>query len=183
MHEVLHFVNDPIGADALPYYRGKGYNCIIYQSGGKQLQEKMLCSMVPIFRVINTPEVAFEQAVQYLLICMGGTIFVYGYNCMAALLRGVGDSKAPMVIVIITVILNAALDVLLIAVFRLGVVGAALATVICQCASLVLVSLYIKYKTDFFDFKLSSFRIHKGYLSLVIKIGLPRCINCTGEGR
>lgn len=130
----------------------------------------------PLLRAINTPEVAFEQAVQYLLICMGGTIFVYGYNCMAALLRGMGDSKAPMVIVIITVVLNAILDVLLIAVFRLGVVGAALATVICQCASLVLVSLYIKYKTDFFDFKLSSFRIHKGYLSLVIKIGLPQAI-------
>ena len=130
----------------------------------------------PLLRVINTPEAAFEQAVQYLLICMGGTIFVYGYNSMAALLRGVGDSKAPMVIVIITVILNAVLDVLLIAVFRLGVVGAALATVICQGVSLILVALYIKFKTDFFDFRLRSFRIHKRYLALVLKIGLPQAI-------
>lgn len=130
----------------------------------------------PLLRVINTPEAAFEQAVEYLLICMGGTIFVYGYNSMAAQLRAVGNSKAPMVIVIITVILNAILDVLFVAVLRMGVAGAALATVICQCASLILVSLYIKYKTDLFDFKRASFRIHKHYLTLVLKIGLPQAI-------
>ena len=130
----------------------------------------------PILRLINTPAVAFEQAVQYLLICAAGTIFVYLYNTMAALLRGVGDSKAPMVIVIITVILNAILDVVFVALFRMGVAGAALATVICQFASVILVGVYIKKSTGLFDFKITSFRIHKRYLGLVAKIGLPQAI-------
>ncbi len=130
----------------------------------------------PLLRVINTPSVAFEQAVQYLLICVAGTIFVYAYNSMAAVLRGMGDSKTPMVIVITTVILNAILDVLLIGVIPLGVVGAALATIICQFVSMVMIWVYIKRKTGLFDFKLRSFRIHKEYLALIIRIGLPQAI-------
>lgn len=130
----------------------------------------------PLLRVINTPDAAFTQAVQYLLICMAGTIFVYAYNSMAALLRGVGNSKTPMIIVLTTVILNAFLDVLLVAVIPLGVVGAALATIICQFISVVMIWIYIKTKTDLFDFKLRSFHIHREYLKLVVKIGLPQAI-------
>ena len=130
----------------------------------------------PLLSAINTPAVAFEQAVQYLLICMAGTVFVYAYNSMAAMLRGIGNSKVPMVIVLTTVILNGVLDVLMIGPMQLGAVGAALATIISQFVSVVMVFGYIKTKTDLFDFKLSSFRIHKGYLSLIIKIGLPQAI-------
>ena len=130
----------------------------------------------PLLRVINTPAVAFEQAVHYLLICAAGTIFVYLYNCMAALLRGMGDSKTPMVIVIITVILNAVLDVLFIVVFRWGVVGAALATIFCQLVSAVILAVYIARKAKLFDFRPSSFRINGEYLRLILKIGLPQSI-------
>ncbi len=129
-----------------------------------------------ILSAINTPAVAYEQAVQYFLICMVGTIFVYCYNGMSAMLRGIGNSTAPMVIVIITVVLNALLDILLVAVIPLGVVGAALATVFCQLISMLLTAAYIKKKTAFFDFRPSSFRIDKQYLSLIIKIGLPQSI-------
>ncbi len=130
----------------------------------------------PLLSAINTPDVAFEQAVQYFLICMAGTIFVYTYNCMSAMLRGIGNSTTPMIIVIITVVLNALLDILLIAVIPLGVAGAAIATITCQFLSMLLTALYIKFKTSFFDFKLSSFRINKLYLSLVLKIGMPQSI-------
>lgn len=130
----------------------------------------------PLLRVINTPPAAFEQAVQYLLICAAGTIFIYAYNSMVAVLRGLGDSKTPMVIVVITVILNAVLDVLLIAVIPLGVVGAALATIFCQFVSMILLGIHVKRKTDLFDFKLHSYRINKVYLGLILKIGLPQAI-------
>ena len=130
----------------------------------------------PLLHAINTPEVAFEQAVAYFLICMGGTIFVYCYNGLSAILRGVGNSTAPMVIVIITVILNAILDILLVAIIPMGVVGAALATVFSQFVSLVLTSVYIRKKTEFFDFRPCSFRIDKQFLGLIIKIGLPQSI-------
>jgi len=130
----------------------------------------------PLLTVINTPEVAFEQAVQYFLICILGTIFVYAYNSMAAILRGVGNSTVPMIIVITTVVLNAVLDILLIAVIPLGVVGAAVATITCQFISMVMIAVYFKKKTDYFDFKLSSFKIDKNYLKLIVKIGLPQSI-------
>ena len=130
----------------------------------------------PLLRVINTPEVAFEQAVYYLLICAAGTIFVYLYNCMTALLRGLGDSRTPMIIVIISVILNIILDLLFIVVFHWGAVGAALATILCQMVSALLLATYIAKKTDLFDFRLSSFCINKEYLRLIVKIGLPQSI-------
>ncbi len=130
----------------------------------------------PLLRVINTPEGAFAQAVIYLIICMLGTIFICAYNAMASVLRGVGDSKRPMLIVLTTVILNVALDLLFVAVFRWGVVGAALATILCQFISAVLAWWVIKKKTDLFDFKLSSFRIHREYLARIVKIGLPQSI-------
>lgn len=130
----------------------------------------------PLLTVINTPEVAFDQAVQYFLICILGTIFVYAYNSMAAILRGVGNSTVPMIIVITTVILNAVLDILLIAVIPLGVVGAAVATITSQFISMLMIAVYIKKKTEYFDFKLSSFKVDKNYLKLVVKIGLPQSI-------
>lgn len=133
----------------------------------------------PLLTAINTPDVAFEQAVHYLLICMAGTIFVYEYNSMAAVLRGLGNSKVPMIIVFATVAMNAVLDVLLVGALKLGVVGAALATVFCQLMSVVMVCIYIKRKTEFFDFKLGSFRIHREYLSLIVKVGLPQAIQFT----
>ena len=130
----------------------------------------------PLLRAINTPAAAFEQAVQYLLICAAGTIFVYLYNNMAALLRGLGDSRTPMIIVIITVILNAILDVVFIVVFHLGAVGAALATVLCQLVSVVLLGAYVAKKAGLFDFRPSSFRIYGEYLKPILKIGLPQSI-------
>lgn len=130
----------------------------------------------PLLRLFNTPPVAFEQAVQYLLICMAGTVFVYAYNSMAAMLRGVGDSRAPMFVVIITVVLNAVLDVLMIGPLHMGVAGAAWATIISQFVSMVLIALYIKYRRGLFDFRPCSFRIHREFLSLIVRIGLPQAI-------
>ncbi len=130
----------------------------------------------PLLSAINTPPEAFEQAVQYLLICIAGTIFVYEYNSVAAILRGIGNSKVPMIIVLVTVALNAVLDVLFVGFMDMGAAGAALATILCQFVSFVMVCVYVKYKTDLFDFKLSSFKIKKEYLSLVIKVGLPQAI-------
>ena len=130
----------------------------------------------PLLIAVNTPDVAFDQAIQYFTVCMIGTLFVYTYNCMAAMLRGVGNSTVPMIIVFVTVVLNAILDVLFVAVLSLDVFGAALATITCQFVSMVLIAMYIKKKTNYFDFKLSSFRINKQYLALVAKIGLPQSV-------
>lgn len=130
----------------------------------------------PLLLLINTPTEALSQAVTYLVICLAGTLFVYSYNCMAALLRGLGNSKVPMVIIIITVALNAVLDLLFIGVFSIGAAGAALATILCQMTSTILVVLYVRNKAGLFSFRLSSFRICKQYLALSVKIGLPQSI-------
>lgn len=130
----------------------------------------------PLLEVINTPAAAFDQALQYLLICLSGTVFVYCYNCMAALLRGMGNSKTPMMIILITVALNAVLDLLFIGPLSMGVSGAAAATVISQLLSVVLVSFYVKYRAKLFSFSPSLFRISGKHLALVVKIGLPQSI-------
>ncbi|NLV50391.1 MAG: MATE family efflux transporter [Clostridiales bacterium] len=130
----------------------------------------------PILRLINTPPAAFRYAVQYLVICMIGTIFVYWYNVLAAVLRGVGDSKTPMIIIAATAVLNIVLDIIAVGALNLGTAGAAMATIFSQFISVVLVCVLIKRKTTLFDFKLKSFTIHKNYLSAVVRIGLPQSI-------
>lgn len=130
----------------------------------------------PLLLLINTPTEALSQSITYLIICLGGTLFVCSYNCVASLLRGIGNTKVPMVIIVITVTLNALLDLLFIGVFSMGTAGAALATILCQLISTILIILYVKYKSTLFNFRFSSFRIYKQYLVPSIKIGLPQSI-------
>lgn len=133
----------------------------------------MIALSGPILRVIQIPEESFTEARSYLNICMGGTIFIFGYNAISAILRGMGDSKNPLYFVSIACVTNVVLDLLFVGPFHMGAAGAALATVLAQALSLVLSVIYLK-KSDFmFTFTLKSFRIDKEKLKLLIKIGLP----------
>jgi len=89
-----------------------------------------------ILDFIKIPPEAFGEAKAYIIICMAGTIFVLGYNAVAAILRGMGDSKNPLYFVLISGIINVLLDLLFVGVFRWGAAGAAAATVIAQATAL-----------------------------------------------
>lgn len=129
-----------------------------------------------ILRLIQTPKEAYQQARDYLDITLLGTVFIFGYNAFAAILRGLGDSKRPLIFVTIACVINVFLDLLLVGVFGMEAKGAAIATVISQAVSMILCIVYLK-RSDFeFDFKLSSFRFYKERFMTLMKVGIPLSI-------
>ena len=97
----------------------------------------------PLLRLLQTPAESFEEAVSYLLIAFAGTIFTFGYNMVSAIFRGMGDSKHPLIFVIVAAVVNLILDLVAVAVFHMGVAGAALATIAGQGVSLVVSIIYL----------------------------------------
>lgn len=132
----------------------------------------------PILSVMNTPAESWDQAMAYATTCMCGLVFIYGYNIVSAVLRGMGDSKRPFLFITIAAVLNLLLDLLFVAVFRWEAFGAALATVIAQGVSFLcsLVYLYRRRARFGFDFAPGSFRIHKAELLTLVKLGVPMAL-------
>jgi len=133
----------------------------------------------PMLRLIKAPQESFYEAKVYLIICMAGTIFIFLYNGLAAILRGMGDSKRPLWFVAIAAGTNVVLDLILVGLFKMGAAGAAIATVAAQALSVVLCIRYLKKRNFVFDFKPKSFRIKKEKLLGLIKLGLPNSAQQT----
>ena len=99
-----------------------------------------------VLRLMQTQESLFEDTYVYLMVTYIGLAATIAYNFLAALLRSLGDSRAPLVFLIISSVINFALDMLFVAVFSWGVAGAAAATVISQAISALLCLVYIIIK-------------------------------------
>ncbi len=136
----------------------------------------MLLLKDPILKVIHTPEESFSEASIYLMVTALGTVFIFGYNALSAIMRGMGDSKSPLIFVTIACFTNIVLDLLFVGGFHQGALGAAVATVISQALSMILCILYLKKRRFVFDFKLSSFRMDKIHLEGILKLGIPLTI-------
>ena len=137
------------------------------------LTVSMLLLSDKILHLIQTPPEAYAQAREYLNITLAGTIFIFGYNAFSAILRGLGDSKRPLIFVGIACIVNVFLDLLLVGVFDMEAAGAAYATIASQALSMIACIVYLK-RSDFeFDFKLSSFKFYKERFSMLLKVGIP----------
>ena len=133
----------------------------------------------PLLHAMDTPPEAYAQTVNYLRICVIGTVFIYLYNVMAALLRGIGESMIPMLLIIITAVLNIVLDLILVGVCDMNATGAAIATLIAQIVCCVLVFPLAGRKYDFLNLKNVRLRVQKNLLKSVMKIGLPQAIQFT----
>ena len=130
----------------------------------------------PVLRWVNAPEgETWDFAMNYVVVCMSGMLFIYGYNIVSAILRGMGDSKHPLIFVAVAATLNVILDLLFVVVFDWKVFGVAMATVLSQAASFILSIIFLyRHRGDFgFDFKLSSFKIDTQVLAPLLKLGLP----------
>ncbi|MBQ2897759.1 MAG: MATE family efflux transporter [Clostridia bacterium] len=136
----------------------------------------MIVVQEPLLRLIKTPAESFSEAKAYFFITMTGTIFIFGYNALSAIMRGMGDSKNPLIFVAIACAINIFLDVWFVCGLKMGASGAALATVISQAVSMVLCIIYLSKNNFIFDFKLSSFAFHKERLKLLLKIGVPTSV-------
>lgn len=124
---------------------------------------------------MNTPAEAWQYTLDYVAPCVIGLVFIYGYNLVSAVLRGMGDSRHPFIFVAIATVVNLVLDLLFVAVFHWAAFGAALATVIGQAVSFLLSAVYLyRNREQFgFDFKRSSFGIHMDVFVPLVKLGIP----------
>lgn len=128
----------------------------------------------PLVALLQVPAEAVSEAEQYLFICAVGMIFVTGYNMVSGILRGLGDSKSPMILVAIACVINIIGDILLVGPLQMGAAGAAIATVAAQGLSFLFSLVILRRRKDFpFDFKRSSFRLHRDQSKQLLKLGVP----------
>ncbi|MCL2881069.1 MAG: MATE family efflux transporter [Treponema sp.] len=142
----------------------------------------MLLVRVPVLRLIRTPSESFAESDIYLTVTITGIIFIFGYNALSAILRGMGNSKQPLYFVTIASVVSIVLDFLFVGAFKWGAFGAALSTVLAQALSVFLCINYMVKNNFQFDFKFQSFRIYRKQLRLIFKIGLPTCIQNSVTG-
>ena len=125
---------------------------------------------------------AYDEALSYLRICSVGMIFIFGYNALVAAVRGVGDSKRPMKIIIVATVINISLDLLFMGVFHMGTGGAALATVIAQGTSFVLILLHVVKNKKVFGVRLDRPRIYTDRFRVILKLGIPCAVQMSLAG-
>ncbi len=132
----------------------------------------------PILRLINCPEEAFSQARSYMIITAIGMPFIYGYNAVCGVLRGMGESQRPLIFIIVAAVINIFLDILLVAVFPLEAAGTAIATTAAQLGSFLAAFWYMyRNKEEFaFELRLSYFRIDPHAAKIILGQGLPQAI-------
>lgn len=137
-----------------------------------------LCLKKQFLIWLNTPEESFQQAYEYTFVCYAGLFFVYGYNVVAAVMRGMGNSKTPLLFVVVATIVNIIFDYLFVAIFDSGAMGAAVATVMGQGVAFItaIVYLYKKREKFGFDFKPQSFVPDKTIMKTLLRLGIPMAI-------
>lgn len=143
---------------------------------GVALMAVMILFSDGILRLLDTPPEAFAHAKEYLIICLSGTLFIFGYNAVSSIQRGLGDSIRPLIFVGVACVVNVVLDLWLVKGLGMGAAGAAWATVIAQAVSLILAAWYLGRSKFIFDFKLRSFRIQRDKMNLMVKLGIPSSV-------
>lgn len=129
--------------------------------------------------LMDTPDDVISQAALYMKIYFMGMPFFMLYNYGAAILRAVGDTKRPLLFLIISGAANAALNLLLVIVFSMGVAGVAVATVISQCISCVMVLSCLIRTESSYQLSLKKLRIRPAYLLQIFQVGIPAGIQST----
>lgn len=123
--------------------------------------------------IMNAPEEAYDMTVSYVRICGTGAIIIISYNLIGSIFRGLGDSITPLVTVLIACIFNIIGDLALVAGFKMGTTGAALATVAAQFISVLISLVLISKKTLPFKLDKSCFKFNREIIKKIIFIGAP----------
>ena len=126
-----------------------------------------------MLRLMNTPAQIMDGSLIYLKSYFAGILFVLVYNMGSAILRAAGDSKSPLYILIICCVINIVLDTVFVLLFHMGVAGAAIATLIAQAVSAVLVTLKLMRSGGLLHLSLRKIRFHGTLLKMQLKLGLP----------
>ncbi len=127
----------------------------------------------PVLTLLGTPDGQIEQAIDYMRIICGGTFTIALYNYVAHVMRALGDSKTPLLFLLIASFLNIALDVVFVVELHMGVKGAAYATVLSQLIAAVFSLVYAVWKNPYFRMEKQDMKFN-GELSLMcLQIGMP----------
>lgn len=126
-----------------------------------------------LLNILRTPDEAFIDARKYVTIASSGIVFIFGYNAISAILRGLGDSKRPVLFIGIACVFNILLDFLFVGYLGMRASGAALATILSQGISMVLAIVYLKKNNLLSYLKLNNFVINKEKMKKLFKIGFP----------
>jgi putative MATE family efflux protein len=127
----------------------------------------------PIFILTDLPEEVLPLAVTYFNIYMIGMVFAFGFNSIAAILRGMGDSKTPLYFLVISTLLNIGLDFLFVLGFKWGVAGVAWATVISQAVALFFAIAYLNRTHAIFKITWRKPQYDRGIMNKSLRIGFP----------
>lgn len=128
---------------------------------------------VPVTRIMQAPQEAFDSTVVYIRICSAGAVFIVAYNVLGSIFRGMGNSKMPLLTVAIACVCNIAGDLLFVGALHMAAAGAAIATVLAQVISVVLSAYIIKRQGLPFHFDKSCIRFDGKNIRRIIKLGFP----------
>ena len=132
----------------------------------------MVCFAHPISILMQAPEEAVDLTASYVRICGGGIFFIVAYNLLSAIFRGLGDSKSPLLFVLVACIVNVVGDLALVAGLHMDAAGAAIATVSAQALSVVFAVILLMKKDLPFTIARKDFRLNP-QCKKFLKIGLP----------
>lgn len=123
--------------------------------------------------LVAVPTEILDLSLTYFRLFMVGMVFQFGYNIFSSILRAVGDSVATLIFLVISSVINIILDLLFVAVFNFGVVGAAVATIIAQIASFIAAYFYMVKRYSIFKFELKEYRWDPEAVKKAFIIGMP----------
>ena len=133
----------------------------------------MFLSINGLITIMQIPAEAVAHCHDYLFICCMGLPFIVGYNAVAAIYRGIGDSKTPVYFIILATIVNVVLDLVLTGGLGMGAKGAAIATITAQGASFLGSLLYMKFKGFPYKITFSDFKMDHDSVTNILKVGVP----------
>ena len=153
--------------------RSTGSSICVFTVFGLLLTALMLMATPSLIRIMDMPPEAYQFAVDYLMICSGGILFLVGYNLISCIFRGIGNAVLPLVFVIIAATINVAGDIILVTQYNMGVRGVAIATVCAQAISVILSILIIRIIKLPFPFSRKHIRFDREKSRELFSIGTP----------
>lgn len=167
-------ISQYFGANKKEEISKASHTAILFAMLGGLLLSILSCISSPFFiRLIKVPEEILYQAQIYTIICFSGIVVSMIYNIGSGILRALGDSKTAFYILIVSNILNIILDLILVIIFKLGVIGVGVATLISQIVSAILIFIILlRTKLDC-KIYINKIRFYKKYLKGIFRLGLP----------
>ena len=136
----------------------------------------IIISRFALEHILATPDSLIPMADTYFKIYAAGLIFQFGYNIVAAILRGIGDSKATLYFLLVASVINVVLDIIFVYSMNMGVAGAAVATDIAQAISCVVGIIYMMRKYPLFRWELNEFTFECSLAKQTLKAGFPMAL-------